>query len=84
MEQKDFFERAVIVDSKESAHSEWKQMPEFVQEKQEPFAQITFRFESQEDLLEFSELIGQKLTGKTKSAWYPFRPHRDPHRKVYR
>ena len=84
MQQKDFFEKVVIVDSKESAYSEWRQMPEFVQEKQEPYAQITFRFESQEDLVEFSKLIGQKLTSKTKSAWYPFRPHRDPHRKVYR
>lgn len=50
---------------------EWKGMPEFVQEKQEPYAKIIFRFNSEEELQEFAELIGQKLTKKTKSAWYP-------------
>lgn len=54
----------------------WKDMPEFVQEKQEPYAKIIFRFESEQDLQEFSELIGQKLTEKTKSSWHPFKPHR--------
>ena len=51
--------------------SEWKDMPEFIQDKQEPFAKIIVRFGSQEDLDEFSELIGQKLTNKTKSIWHP-------------
>ena len=74
----------VVVDSKEKAQEEWQQMPEFVQEKREPFSKIVFRFDSEEDLAEFSEMIGQKLTPKTKSAWHPYRPHRDPDRKVYR
>jgi hypothetical protein len=78
------FERSVVVDSKSAAQSEWQQMPEFVQEKQEPFAQIIFRFETEDDLDAFAELIGQKLTGKTKSAWHPHRPHRDPERRVYK
>lgn len=51
--------------------NEWVDMPEFVQESKPPFAKIIFRFESQEDLDNFSKLIGQKLTPKTKSAWYP-------------
>lgn len=54
----------------------WRGMPEFVQEKQKPYSQIVFRFVSEEDLQEFAKLIGQKLTNKTKSAWYPFVPHR--------
>lgn len=54
---------------------EWKNMPEFIQEKQKPHAQIVFRFENEEDLQEFATLIGQKLTNKTKSAWYPFKSH---------
>ena len=57
------------------ARKEWVGMPEFVQEKQEPYAKINFRFETEEDLQEFAELIGQKLTQKTKSAWYPYRSH---------
>lgn len=50
---------------------EWKNMPEFVQNKQEPHAKIIFRFATEEDLQAFSNLIGQSLTNKTKSAWYP-------------
>ena len=51
--------------------SEWIDMPEFVQEKQEPFAKIIVRFATKEDLEKFSELIEQKLTQKTKSIWHP-------------
>lgn len=58
--------------SHELAETEWKGMPEFVQEKQEPFAKINVRFRNQEDLDEFAALIGQKLTPKTKSIWHPF------------
>jgi len=54
-----------------NVYDEWKDMPEFVQDKQEPFAKIIVRFNSQEDLDEFSNLIGQKLTPKTKSIWHP-------------
>jgi len=50
---------------------DWGGMPEFVQEKQEPYSKIIFRFANEEDLQEFAELIGQKLTSKTKSAWHP-------------
>lgn len=50
---------------------EWKGMPEFVQIKQKPYAEIIFRFASKKDLQEFSRLINQTLTMKTKSAWYP-------------
>jgi len=51
--------------------AEWKGMPEFVQDKQEPYAQMIIRFRNQQDLDEFSEMIGQKLTVKTKSLWHP-------------
>jgi len=54
---------------------EWKDMPEFVQEKKEAYAKIIFRFECEKDLKEFAKLIGQKLTAKTKSAWFPYKPH---------
>lgn len=50
---------------------EWKDMPEFVQEKQKPYAQITVRFNNEEDLQEFAKMINQKLTNKTKSIWHP-------------
>jgi len=53
----------------------WVDMPEFVQEKKTPFSQIIVRFESENDLNEFAEMIGQKLTPKTKSIWHPYKSH---------
>ena len=53
----------------------WKDMPEFSQERKKDYAKIVFRFENEEDLQEFAKLIGQKLTNKTKSAWYPYKSH---------
>lgn len=49
----------------------WLNMPEFKQEKQEPFACLNLRFETEEDMKEFCKLTGLKLTSKTKSAWFP-------------
>lgn len=57
----------------------WQDMPEFVQEKEEAYAKIVFRFENEEDLQEFAKMIGQKLTRKTKSSWHPVKSH---YRKV--
>lgn len=57
--------------TKFDVYEEWTGMPEFKQEKQEPYAKIIVRFESEEDLQEFAQLIGQKLTNKTKSIWHP-------------
>ena len=50
---------------------EWLDMPEFKQEKKEAHAKIIIRFDNENDLQEFSKLIGQPLTNKTKSIWYP-------------
>jgi hypothetical protein len=51
--------------------NEWKGMPEFVQEKQKPFSTIIIRCETEEDLNELAQLLGQPLTSKTKSIWHP-------------
>lgn len=70
--------------NREEIISLWEGMPEFVQFKQEPYAKIVFRFEDEASLQEFAALIGQRLTAKTKSAWFPFKPHRkDGPRTVY-
>lgn len=65
------------------AEHEWTGMPEFIQEKQEPFSKIIIRFESEYDLDDFAKLIGQKLTPKTKSIWHPHKPHSSGVKKVY-
>lgn len=64
-------EQIEIEGIKEEWEDEWAGMPEFVQKKQEPFSKIIIRFETKKDLEEFSEMIGQKLTSKTKSIWHP-------------
>jgi len=58
-----------------SSSDEWDGMPEFVQEKKEPFKTLIVRFETESDYKEFSELIAQKMTNKTKSIWHPFKSH---------
>lgn len=62
---------------------EWKDMPEFVQEKKEPYSKLIIRFESEKDLKDFADLIGQKLTKKTKSIWHPFKSHWGADKKVW-
>jgi len=54
-----------------SEKGDWEGMPEFIQEKQRPFSKIIVRLETEEDLKDFSKLIGQVLTTKTKSIWHP-------------
>ena len=50
---------------------EWEDMPEFIQEAQEPHQAIIVRFASAEDVEKFAELTEQNITPKTKSMWYP-------------
>lgn len=63
--------------------NEWQGMPEFIQKKQKAYAQIIFRFDNEKDLQDFAKLIGQKLTNKTKSAWFPFRSHWGAIKKIW-
>lgn len=55
----------------EKWQEEWKGMPEFVQEDLQPFQSIIVHFENRADMDKFAVLVGQKLTYKTKSIWYP-------------
>lgn len=49
----------------------WKGMPEFVQEDKEPFRSVIIHFFDQAGVDEFARLINQKITDKTRMAWYP-------------
>jgi hypothetical protein len=66
-----------------SWEQDWRDMPEFVQEKKTPFAQIVVRFENEQDLKSFSKLINQKLTNKTKSIWHPFKSHFGKQKQIW-
>jgi hypothetical protein len=65
-------------------YPEWVGMPEFVQEKKEPFKELIVRFETEDHYLEFQNLINQKLTNSTKSIWHPFKSHWGLETKVYK
>jgi hypothetical protein len=60
-----------LFDDADDLFEQWFGMPEFVQEKQKPYAELIVRFRNEEDLQKFAKLINQKLTLKTKSIWHP-------------
>ena len=62
---------------------EWKGMPEFIQEDKMPYQQIIVSFESKEDVEKFSQLIGKKLTYKTRSLWFPIKERLSPNNFRY-
>ena len=50
---------------------EWIGMPEFEQEDLTGVQAIHVHFKTRADVEVFAELIGQKLTDKTRAIWYP-------------
>jgi hypothetical protein len=76
------------VNNIEGLDNDWRQhwfdMPEFEQKKIEPFSTVIVRVETEDDLIKLQHLLGQKLTSKTKSIWFPYRPHRLSDKKVWR
>ncbi len=71
--------RAGIFDGDEvdDPMAEWEGMPEFEQEDLSAWKQLKINFASVGDLEAFAELIGQRLTDKTISVWYPEVKHKD-------
>lgn len=52
---------------------EWVEMPEFIQEDKKAIQTIKIHFETQEDIEEFSKLVGKKITPSTKGFFFPIR-----------
>tara|TARA_R100001163_G_scaffold62444_1_gene53240 strand:- start:1433 stop:2026 length:594 start_codon:yes stop_codon:yes gene_type:complete len=50
---------------------EWEGMPEFENEDLTPHRQIIISFKNDDDINNFSKLIKQNITDKTKSLWFP-------------
>lgn len=63
-----------FVDPDEWWKEHWWGMPEFVQEDAKPWKSMYVHFRNRDDLIEFAQLIGQRLTSDTPSAWYPVMP----------
>jgi len=51
---------------------EWQGMPEFIQEDLSPHRVIYVRFKNAEDVAKFEELMGQRITEKQKTIWFPY------------
>jgi hypothetical protein len=49
----------------------WKGMPEYEHRDLESFQSVRVHFRNESDRELFSKLIGQKITDKTRSVWYP-------------
>jgi len=72
MEQEDI--EALLFQGKlhpNNAEDEWKGMPEFNQEDKTAFKSIIVHFKNQKDVNQFSKLVEQTITEKTRSIWYP-------------
>lgn len=52
-------------------NGEWGDMPEFENEDLESKQRIAVHFKTNEDAARFGELIGQKVTERTRSLWFP-------------
>ena len=55
----------------ESWKEEWQGMPEYEQKNLLPEFSVRINFASADDLRKFADLIGQPITTKTSSVWYP-------------
>lgn len=51
--------------------TEWRGMPEFNQPDNGAARQIIVSFNTLEDVDVFAKLVGQNITKKTKSIWFP-------------
>ena len=63
--------------------AEWENMPEYSQEDQLAFKTVYVHFKNEQDYKDFQNFIGQPMTHKTKSIWYPEQKNMDTESKRY-
>lgn len=61
----------------------WRGMPEFEQEDKGAFRTINVHFQYQEDVNQFSELIKQTISDKTKFVWFPEPPKSESYKEKF-
>lgn len=52
-------------------NKEWSGMPEFTQDDKTAYQSVALHFHNQKAIDQFSKLIKQTITEKTRSIWYP-------------
>jgi hypothetical protein len=60
-----------MVEYTDDPNEEWEGMPECRQDDLSAWKSITVNFKGKDDLNDFSRIIGQHLTEKTRSVWHP-------------
>jgi len=61
----------------------WTGMPEFIQDDLTSKRKVIVHFRCDEDVEDFAKLIGQRITPKQPSLWYPEMPKRYRYNKRY-
>lgn len=70
-DQDNLFKASGLATPKPDIIQEWIGMPDFNMENLMSWQSTVVHFKNQRDRDEFAKLIGQKLTPKTRSIWYP-------------
>lgn len=71
MSLKDLFEDESTEDVGIDWKKEWVGMPEYKQVKIMPHDEVIVRFKSEQDKIDFFDLIKQNIPSKLKSIWFP-------------
>ena len=64
-------EQSKLFDIAADWEEEWEGMPEFKRTDNAPAQKIVVNFRTHEDVRKFAELIGQRLSPKTDTIWFP-------------
>lgn len=64
-------EQSSLFESGEWWEEYWQDMPEFDQRDLTAEKSLIVNFKSLDDMNRFSELVGQPITTRTRSIWYP-------------
>jgi hypothetical protein len=64
-------EQDVLFGEQEAWREEWQGMPEFEQKNLLPEYSVRVNFANYQDLQKFAALVGQTISIKTQSVWYP-------------
>ena len=76
-------DQEVLFGEQEAWREEWQGMPEFEQKNLLPEYSVRINFSSYEDMQNFASMIGQTISAKTQSIWYPKQMREDLARKRY-
>jgi hypothetical protein len=64
--------------------AEWQGMPEFANEDKTAYQSVHIHFATPEDVQQFAQLIGQAISNKTRSLWFPPAPKIEMRKVEYR